>query len=778
MAVIVPIDADISGLTRKIRGAEMSLGSLAKVGLIAAGAAGVGALVATMRVGVDEFVQAEKVSAQTAAVLKSTGGAAHVTAKQIDELATSIMNKSGMDDEAVKSAENLLLTFTKIRNETGKGNDVFSQATRITADLSVAFHKDLNSSAILVGKALNDPIKGLSALSRVGIQFSEDQKKTIKALVESGDVMKAQKIILHELETQVGGSAAAYGRTLPGQLAIARETFRNMASDLVSIFMPTLANAATSVASFVRDLSARDGFQARLSFVFESAGSLIQRFYRWWTQPQLKTIRSPTSGVRVEFIPPGNEQVIRFVESVDAKLNVQLRGLGRRLGRNLAASIFGGATDVNISTRRVAQILNGLLNPTYIAQWAGEKGAELMRGVLEGIEGYIKSHPLEVGQKILDWVSNIPGLGDVGSKIASAISGGVRQGKRLLDPESTARILTSDVRAAINMARGNLAGLGASLGGMLSEATQAKLTGPGFGTQAQLDAKGRGLQDRQFALTESQLRANLAAQTKGSAEYAQAQLDLDQFLYEKESTLRQRAVDDANKANQKKIDDLVASFNAGKMSAKTFAAELDKIVGKDTGTGMGVAFAKAFSLAYKTIKNAALDITNIAGLSGLGILPDIGMPGGFNEGPVTASARAAYREAISRWQERVSRQRDKIKTLKDSDASSAAIAKANDTLKSIIGSKPAKSDYGLALGGILTGRRVVAGEAGAEAVIPLSSDRAAVMMRKAFGDAVGDTNYYVTINAGVGTDPNELGRVVVKAIKTYERRNGPVFASA
>ncbi len=48
----------------------------------------------------------------------------------------------------------------------------------------------------------------------------------------------------------------------------------------------------------------------------------------------------------------------------------------------------------------------------------------------------------------------------------------------------------------------------------------------------------------------------------------------------------------------------------------------------------------------------------------------------------------------------------------------------------------------------------------------------------AFGDAVGDTNYYVTINAGVGTDPNELGRVVVKAIKTYERRNGPVFASA
>ena len=167
--------------------------------------------------------RSEKVTAQTNAVLKSTGGIANVTQKQIEDLGTSIMRKSGMDDEAVKSAENLLLTFTNVRNEAGKGNDVFSQATKITADLSVAFGKDLNSSAILVGKALNDPVKGLSALSRVGIQFSEDQKKVIKGLVESGDTMQAQKLILKELETQVGGSAAAYGQTLSGKLNIAKE---------------------------------------------------------------------------------------------------------------------------------------------------------------------------------------------------------------------------------------------------------------------------------------------------------------------------------------------------------------------------------------------------------------------------------------------------------------------------------------------------------------------------------------------------------------------------
>jgi acid phosphatase family membrane protein YuiD len=86
------------------------------------------------------------VAAQTAAVLKSTGGEANVTAKHVSNLATAISRKTGIDDEAIQSGENLLLTFTKIRNEAGKGNDVFDQATRITNDMSVALGQDLKSS--------------------------------------------------------------------------------------------------------------------------------------------------------------------------------------------------------------------------------------------------------------------------------------------------------------------------------------------------------------------------------------------------------------------------------------------------------------------------------------------------------------------------------------------------------------------------------------------------------------------------------------------------------
>jgi hypothetical protein len=160
-----------------------------------------------------DFVKAaeesNKVAAQTRAVLKSTGGAANVSAAQIGKLATQLSLKSGIDDEVIQSGENVLATFTSIRNEVGKGNDIFTQATKVTLDMSVALGEDLKNANIQVGKALNDPIRGITALRRVGVSFTQQQQDQIKTLVESGDKLSAQKIILRELATEFGGSAAA-----------------------------------------------------------------------------------------------------------------------------------------------------------------------------------------------------------------------------------------------------------------------------------------------------------------------------------------------------------------------------------------------------------------------------------------------------------------------------------------------------------------------------------------------------------------------------------------
>ncbi len=214
-------------------------------------------IVAAFRAGIQEMEQSQAVAAQTTAVIASTGSAAHVTAGQVDALATSLLHKSGVDDEVIKSGENLLLTFTNIRNETGKGNDIFTQATKLALDLSVAWGEDMHSAAIQLGKALQDPITGVTSLRRVGVQLSDQQQQTIKDFVAVGDIMSAQKVILQELQKEVGGSAEAYGKTLAGSIARAKEEFNNAAAAVIGGIAPaleTLAHIVETVSKFFENL--------------------------------------------------------------------------------------------------------------------------------------------------------------------------------------------------------------------------------------------------------------------------------------------------------------------------------------------------------------------------------------------------------------------------------------------------------------------------------------------------------------------------------------------
>lgn len=136
-------------------------------------------------------------------VIKSTGGVAGITADEADKLASSLSKVTNFSDDTIVSAENMLLTFTNV------GEKVFPRATETILDMSQALGQDTKSSAIQLGKALNDPIKGITALSRVGVTFTEQQKDMIKAMVEAGDIAGAQGVILDELAKEFGGSAQA-----------------------------------------------------------------------------------------------------------------------------------------------------------------------------------------------------------------------------------------------------------------------------------------------------------------------------------------------------------------------------------------------------------------------------------------------------------------------------------------------------------------------------------------------------------------------------------------
>lgn len=158
----------------------------------------------------DTQLQAEKTVQQA---ITSTGGAANRTLEELKKSASDLQGVTTFGDEDIlRNVTAPLLTFTKVQDE------VFDRAQANVLDMATLLKMDLKSASILVGKALNDPVKGLSALSRSGVQFSEDQKKVIQSLVETGDVAGAQALILQELETQFQGQAAAAASAPLGQM--------------------------------------------------------------------------------------------------------------------------------------------------------------------------------------------------------------------------------------------------------------------------------------------------------------------------------------------------------------------------------------------------------------------------------------------------------------------------------------------------------------------------------------------------------------------------------
>src|SRR4030095_3330232 len=189
------LTADTKAFDRAMDKSHKNLGGVAKAAGVA-GAALSGALFLGARAGFNELMQAQKVGAQTEAVLKATGNSAHVSAKQIQELSVALLHKTGVDDEVIQQAANTLLSFKNIRNEVGQDNKIFDRAVGSLLDLGRSLKgaglegASLQAIALRLGSALSDAAKAMTSLSRSGIQFTATQKEQIKALVGTGVTAK------------------------------------------------------------------------------------------------------------------------------------------------------------------------------------------------------------------------------------------------------------------------------------------------------------------------------------------------------------------------------------------------------------------------------------------------------------------------------------------------------------------------------------------------------------------------------------------------------------
>ena len=221
------MDKSALKFTKNVSGAGTAL---LKIGAGVAGLLAVRAALNSLADAAKEYVglanTQEEAETDLAAVLRSTGHAAGFNLSQLKNMAGAMQDVTTVGDEVILSGMSILATFKQVRGQ------AFERASMAALDMSRIMKQDLKSSMVQVGKALNDPVTGLTALSRAGVTFSDEQKDMIRTLQESGDVMGAQGIILQELESQFGGAAAAASKTFAGGLEQAQNALGDTKEEL------------------------------------------------------------------------------------------------------------------------------------------------------------------------------------------------------------------------------------------------------------------------------------------------------------------------------------------------------------------------------------------------------------------------------------------------------------------------------------------------------------------------------------------------------------------
>ena len=232
IAAQAKLKAMAGGMSRAVAPVNSAFSTLGK-GLALGVAAGVAAAIISLgklkSFAADSIALAneqEDAEVRLAGVLRATGSAAGFSLQQLKAYAGQLQTLTTVGDEVTIAGMSILATFKEIKG------DQFKEATKAAIDMSTVMKTDLKSSIVQVGKALNDPIKGMSALSRVGVSFTQSQKDAVKSMVDLGNVAGAQKLILDELKSEFGGVADALRGTFAGSVISAKNAYGDLKEEI------------------------------------------------------------------------------------------------------------------------------------------------------------------------------------------------------------------------------------------------------------------------------------------------------------------------------------------------------------------------------------------------------------------------------------------------------------------------------------------------------------------------------------------------------------------
>lgn len=313
--------------------------------VIAAGIAGI-TIAGTFSKFVTESKNAQNEQAQLAAVLKSTGEAAGYTADQLNDMATAMAGKSIFDDGDINRAQTRLLSYTNVVGEQ------FPEALQAAIDMATRLGTTVEQASETVGKALDVPAEGLSALSKQGFRFTEAQEKLVASLQSTGRTAEAQKIILDAMKSAYGGAAEAARNTFGGAIA----ALQNQLNSLMTGSDGSLQGTASAINDLTRTLSSQE-----VKSAFDSLTTLLAN--------TIAMLASATGhfvsfgkfvGESLAKAAGGSADPIERLDSKITGLTQDIKNLDAEIGRPRKFSSGGGYGDLDELKTRAQQARNEL----------------------------------------------------------------------------------------------------------------------------------------------------------------------------------------------------------------------------------------------------------------------------------------------------------------------------------------------------------------------------------------------------------------------------------
>ena len=232
------LSGGVSGLV-----GQFALGNLASVGIQKVMGAISGTISDGLKATEDWQTQQARANAQT----KQAGTIQDESKASLVDLSEATSKHTAVSREAVLTGVNMLDTFGNISGKVlPAATDAMTRLASATNGGVIPSAQQMNTTAIQLGIALNDPATAYTRLRREGVTFTAQQKEQLKAMVASGDTMGAQKLLIGAIDAQYA-SLSSQQNTYKFALA----QLHNTVNDFVGSALKKLGTELQKVGTFL-----------------------------------------------------------------------------------------------------------------------------------------------------------------------------------------------------------------------------------------------------------------------------------------------------------------------------------------------------------------------------------------------------------------------------------------------------------------------------------------------------------------------------------------------